>query len=91
MSQEVKDFTLALSRFVAALLRERGEMAEYCHAAIRVTDARNHLFTVSENCGTDEEQNLYAVSDLCRVDENSFESVPDEGRLLAVARNYFDI
>ena len=54
MNQEVKDFTLALSRFVTSLLRERGEMAEYCHAAIRVADARNHLFTVSENCGTDE-------------------------------------
>lgn len=88
MTEEVKDFVDALERHVAAELRCHGA-ADYVTGAVRIADARNHIFLPHPSGSTDEEVGAYALRDLCRVDEYTLETVPDRMRLAAVARNFF--
>ena len=50
------DFVEALLNYVNAALRASGEAADYCQEALRVVDARNHLFASAGIHRTDEEQ-----------------------------------
>ena len=59
------DFVEALLNYVNAALRASGEAADYCQEALRVVDARNHLFASAGIHRTDEEQGIYALRDLC--------------------------
>lgn len=89
MTPDAEDFVNALCRYVAARLAAIGEPADYCSEALRVVDARNHLFVEAGRRATDEADDTYALRDLCRVDEITMDLCPDRGRLAAVARNYF--
>ena len=71
--------------FLKAELRASAEPADYNNEAIRIIDARNHLFQNVGRCGTDEECGIYAIRDLCHVDEDTLETVPDRMRLAALA------
>lgn len=84
------DFVDALENYVKAELRVSGEPADYNTDAIRIVDARNHLFSNVGRQQTDQELGIYAIRDLCRVDENTLETVPDRMRFQSIAREYFD-
>lgn len=84
------DFVDALESYVKAELRVSGESADYNTDAIRIVDARNHLFSNVGRQQTDQELGIYAIRDLCRVDENTLETVPDRMRFQSIAREYFD-
>lgn len=84
------DFVDALESYVKAELRVSGEPADYNTDAIRIVDARNHLFSNVGRQQTDQELGIYAIRDLCRVDENTLETVPDRMRFQSIAREYFD-
>lgn len=88
MLNEEKDFSEALGRFLQAALRECAEPADYNNEAVEIIDARNHLFRLAGRRGTDEEQNIYAIRDLCRIDDLTLDTVPDPGRLRALARTF---
>lgn len=88
MTQDAIDFTAALRAYLDARLREVGD-AEYCTEALQVVDARGHLFRPAGRRATDEAADIYALRDLCRMDEERLCLVPNDGRLAAVARNYF--
>ena len=81
-----RDFASALCRQVAEMLR--GQDGAYPQGAVRVMDARNHLFATLPTQRTDEAEDIYALSDLCHVDE-WMQTLPDMNRALSVARNYF--
>ena len=85
MLNEENDFIEALEFFLKAELRASAEPADYNNEAIRIIDARNHLFHNVGRCGTDEECGIYAIRDLCHVDEDTLETVPDRMRLAALA------
>lgn len=88
-TEEVRQaFARALCRYVAEELR--GQDGAYPQGAVRVADARNHLFCTLPTQHTDEAGDVYALSDLCRVDE-FMQTLPDMNRALGVARNYFPI
>ena len=89
MTDEVKDFINALDRYVRSEVAASGMPADYNTEALRVADARNHLFHPAGRRATDESEDIYALRDLCRVDEDTMEVVPDRARMAAVARNYF--
>ncbi len=80
------DFAKALCRHVARELE--GQDGEYVKSAIKVLDARNHLFRTLPTGHTDETEDIYATSDLCRVDEE-MKTLPDMNKAMSVARNYF--
>jgi hypothetical protein len=82
----MRDFAEALCCFVRRQLI--GIDGEYVRGAVKVADARNHLFMPQPHQGTDESTDIYALADLCHVDED-MQTVPDINRALAVARNYF--
>jgi len=82
----MKEFAEALCRIVWEELKEQD--GEYAKGAIKILDARNHLFRRLSHQMTDEASDIYALSDLCHVDEE-MRTVPDINRALAVARNYF--
>lgn len=84
------DFVNALESFLKAELRASGEPADYNNEAIRIVDARNHLFVNVGRQQTDQELGIYSIRDLCHVDEESLETVPDRMRFLSIAREYFD-
>lgn len=81
-----EEFASALCRYVAGELR--GQDGAYPHGAVRVLDARNHLFATLPTQPTDEAMDIYAVADLCHVDEQ-MHTLPDLNRARSVARNYF--
>ncbi len=82
-------FVEALSRYITEALRTGQETADYTTEALKVIDARNHLF-VSAGCrSTDEEESVYALRDLCRLDEATLQLVPDTEKLIRLARTYF--
>jgi len=85
---QTEDFMAALAAYVRNALRESGEAADYCHRAVEIVDARNHLFRDAGMRRTDEADNVYALCDLFRVDEDTMELQPDDGRLRSVARNF---
>ena len=83
---QVTDFARALCQAVSRELSSQD--GEYVRGAIRITDARNHLFTTLPHQDTDEAADVYALLDLCHVNEN-MQTVPDMNRALSVASNYF--
>ncbi len=85
---EREDFVKALAAYVRAEIARSGEGADYCNEAVRIVDARNHLFRPAGRRATDESEDIYALRDLCRVDEDTMEYQVDTGRLRSVARNY---
>ena len=82
-------FIDALRCYVLTALREESEGADYIAGAVCIVDARNHLFVSAGRHDTDEAEDIYALRSLLRPDEDTLELLPDEGRLAAVARNYF--
>jgi len=89
MTEEVSDFIAALAAYVNAAIADSGQPADYCMEALKVVDARGHLFRPVGIHPTDEAEDIYALRDLCRVDEETMNFRPDRGRMLAVARNFF--
>ena len=79
-------FAEALCRYVREELREQD--GEYVKGAVRIVDARNHLFQTLPQQMTDEAADIYALADLCHVNDDLL-TVPDMNRALSVARNYF--
>lgn len=90
MMDEKEDFVEALLRYVAAELRASFEPAEYNNEAVRIVDARNHLFQNVGRQANDEERGIYTLRSLCHVDEDTFDTVPDPARIRSIAKNYFD-
>ncbi len=60
----------------------------YIKGALRIVDARNHIFMDVPHQSTDEASDVYALADLCHLNEE-MQTEPDMYRALAVARNYF--
>lgn len=89
MNDEQRDFVAALLAYVRAALASADEAADYCREAVRIVDARNHLFCPAGRRATDESENVYALRDLCRLDEDTLEMMPDEGRVASISRNFF--
>lgn len=88
MQPEIENFVAALSAYVRTALPQ-GEDADYCHNTVQIVDARNVLFREAGIHTTDEEHDIYTLRSLCRLDEETFELVPDEGRIRSLARTYF--
>ena len=61
----------------------------YCQEGIKIVDARNHIFRLSDTLRTDEAEDTYALSDLCIVDED-MQTVPHRQRMYRIARNYWN-
>ena len=80
MENEINDFVEALARFVEQELSREPDPV-YSQKAVKIDDARNHIFRMME---------LYALADLCRMDEDSLQAVPNRGRMLRIARNYWN-
>ena len=78
----------ALLHYVSAALRAGGEAADYCQEAVRVVDARNHLFASAGVHATDEERGIYALRDLCALDDETWNGAPMPRRCAAVARDF---
>ena len=89
MIDEKNDFIEALQRYVVEQLRLSSEAPDYNNEAIRIIDARNHLFCNVGCRRTDEEEGIYAIRDLCRVDDDTMEVVPDVMRFRAIAKDLF--
>lgn len=85
-AEQIREFAQALCQLVARQLQEQD--GEYVRGAVKVLDARNHLFRLIEHQTTDEAEDIYSLFDLCRVDED-MQTIPDINRALSVARNYF--
>lgn len=86
MNQAREEFIEALLRHVQSEIR--GMDAEYIQDAIKILDARNHLFINIGHARTDEGEDVYALRDLCHLDD-SMEITADKNRIEGVARNYF--
>lgn len=82
----MEEFADALCRFVGQEIVDQD--GAYIEGAVRVIDARNHLFMSLSHQSTDEASDIYALADLCRLDDD-MNAVPDRYRAMAVARNYF--
>ncbi len=89
MIDEKQDFIEALCSYVEEQLRLSPEAPDYNNEAIRIVDARNHLFSNVGRQRTDEERGIYAIRDLCHVDDETMETVPDPMRFKALAKEYF--
>ena len=70
MEKEAQEFVEALCRFVEQEL-QRDPDPIYSQKAVKIADARNHLFRIVEPARTDEAEDLYALADLCRLDEET--------------------
>lgn len=88
MHSELDDFTDALLSYVKHALNADSETPDYCQTAVRIVDARNHLFTSAGHHLTDEEHDIYALRDLCALDEESMDLYPDRHRCAAVGRDF---
>lgn len=89
MENEINDFVEALARFVERELSREPDPV-YSQKAVKIDDARNHIFRIVEPARTDESEDLYALADLCRMDEDNLQAVPNRGRMLRIARNYWN-
>ncbi len=89
MYNETDEFVNALDSYIRAELRRSMQPADYNNEALRIVDARNHLFTNVGVHATDEEEDIYALRELCCVDEDTLELVPNRMKLRAIARSYF--
>lgn len=87
MNKQEDDFVEALFQYVSSELHHVHDMT-YCREAIRILDARNHLFQRVGECKTDEAAGVYALIDLCMMNE-WMETLPDRQRMQRVARNYW--
>lgn len=87
MSTPLDDFAEALLAYVEATLQGQDLQADYCHEAVRIVDAHNHLFVGLSHQSTDEQHSIYALRDLCSLDETSMELRPDRWRCLNVGRD----
>lgn len=85
---ELDDFSAALLSYVEAALRASSEMPDYCQEAVRIVDARNHLFAAVGPHLTDEEHGIYALRDLCALDDDTMELRPDRHRCATVGRDF---
>ena len=88
MQEEINEFVEALYRFVANEIN-RATDPIYCQEGIKIVDARNHIFRLSDTIRTDEAEDTYALSDLCIVDED-MQTVPNRQRMYRIARNYWN-
>ncbi len=88
MEQEIQEFIKALSEYIRTTM-PIGEDADYCHDTVQIIDARNGLFRSAGIQSTDEQHNIYTLRSLCRLDEDTFEYIPDEGKLRSLARSFF--
>lgn len=88
LSPSQEDFVQALLAFVTSELRITGEIPDYCQQAIRIVDARNHIFCSAGSHVTDEEHGIYALRDLCALDDEQMELRPDRWRCAAIARDF---
>ncbi len=87
---ERSDFIDALLHYATAQLSHQDRTADYCRGAIKILDARNHLFAFVPVDNTDEENAIYALRDLCRVDPDTLDTIVDRGKIASLARTYFD-
>ncbi|MBR1889108.1 MAG: hypothetical protein IJ816_00540 [Alloprevotella sp.] len=85
----VADFVEALADFCERCLLESNYDSEYSNEAIRILDARNHLFRKQTASATDEEHDIYMLRDLLRIDESTLDFRVNRQRILSIARNYF--
>lgn len=76
MEKETDSFIEALTRFVEQTLAQESDPI-YSQKAIRIADARNHIFHLVEPAQTDEAEDTYTLADLCRLDEDSMQAVPN--------------
>ena len=79
-----------LLHYATAQLLHQDRTADYCRGAIKILDARNHLFAFVSVDNTDEENAIYALRDLCRVDPDTLDTIVDRGKIASLARTYFD-
>ena len=86
MQEEINEFVEALYRFVANEIKRVTDPI-YCQEGIKIVDARNHIFRLSDTLRTDEAEDTYALSDLCIVDED-MQTVPNRQRMYRIARNH---
>jgi len=86
MNSDFEEFVQALKHYVEGEIR--GIDAEYIQTAIKVLDARNHIFVNIGPARTDEAEDIYAIRDLCHVNDY-METEVDENRIMGLARNYF--
>lgn len=89
LSPYVPDFCEALADFCNNLLRESHYDGDYSNEAVKILDARNHLFRRVVASATDEETDVYMLRDLVRIDELTLEFCINQRRILSLARNYF--
>lgn len=89
VNEDRERFVHALADFVRAELAMSGEPADYLGEALQIVDARMCCFKNVGLRGIDEEAGIYPLRSLCRLDEESFELIPDEGRIDSLARYYF--
>ena len=82
----MQEFAEALCQYVARILWTQD--GEYIKGAVRILDARNHMFQELPHQQTDESADIYALNDLCHVNEN-METESDMNRAIGIARNYF--
>lgn len=86
--KSLEDLINALASHVADAINRIGDI-EYCQEAIKITDARNHIFQDLSNTSSDEEHSVFALRDLCRLDEETMQWQVDKNRLRAVAKDFF--
>ena len=86
-AEEAEAFADALFRFVGRALEQEPDPV-YSQKAVRIADARNHIFRLVDDNRTDEAEDLYALRDLCLTDED-LQTFPNRRRMLAIARNYW--
>ena len=87
MQEEINEFVEALYCFVADEIKRVADPI-YSQEGIKIVDARNHIFRLSDTLRTDEAEDTYALSDLCMVDE-SMRTVPNRQRMYRIARNHW--
>ena len=87
-ARRINEFVEALYRFVANEIKRVTDPI-YCQEGIKIVDARNHIFRLSDTLRTDEAEDTYALSDLCIVDED-MQTVPNRQRMYRIARNHWN-
>lgn len=84
-----EEFVKALEVYIHHLLQLAGSEAEYLREAVEIVDARNLLFRHAGEQATDEARNIYSLADLCCLDKETMAHIPNRGRIVAIARNFF--
>lgn len=85
---QMEAFIVALESHIADALSRIGDI-EYCQEAVKIIDARNHIFKILPIAASDEEHSVFALRDLCRLDEETMSWHVDINRLRAIARDFF--